>query len=70
MKDIDMLFVVDGSGSIGDGNFEKIKQFLANVADTLSSNSRVAVVQFDSSAVTEISFGDKHNKTDLKGMLG
>lgn len=68
MKDVDMLFVVDSSGSIGYENFQKIKQFLVDIADTLSNNSRIAVLRFSNAADTVISFGDYKNKNDWKGM--
>lgn len=70
MKDVDMLFVIDSSGSIKSHNFEKIKRFLVDMVDMITSNSRVAVVRFDHNPVTMISFGDHSNKNVLKGMTG
>lgn len=70
MHDVDMVFVIDSSTSVGSGNFEKMKRFLVDVTERLSKDSRVAVVRFSDAAETVISFGDHNNKEDLKGAFG
>ena len=48
-----MVFVIDTSGSIGDENFELIRQFTANVTTELineSPSSAVGVILFNNSA--------------------
>ena len=50
---LDMVFVLDASGSIGSSNFERMKQTLVDIVSELSigpDTTRVAVVVFSSSA--------------------
>ena len=49
---IDLVFVVDESGSIGETHFQLFREFIENVSSVLNfgqSNSRVAVITFDDS---------------------
>lgn len=49
---IDLVFVVDESGSIGETHFQLFREFIENVSSVLNfgeSNSRVAVISFDNS---------------------
>ena len=55
-QSVDLLLVVDGSGSIGSGNFTLVKKFMATlVSDIPVKGRRVAVVQF-STPRTEFDF--------------
>lgn len=57
-KIVDLLFVLDGSGSISEKTFEKQKSFIISIINrlTISDNStRVAVIQFSDEAKVEIS---------------
>ncbi|XP_066294756.1 IgGFc-binding protein-like [Branchiostoma lanceolatum] len=57
----DLFFVLDGSGSVGDDNFEKIQQFVVDVvgAFTISlTDTRVGVVQYSSSSDLACNLGD------------
>lgn len=49
---VDLVFVVDESGSIGSAHFQLFREFIENVSSVLNfgqSNSRVAVISFDES---------------------
>ena len=49
---IDLVFVVDESGSIGETHFQLFREFIENVSSVLNfgqSNSRVAIISFDNS---------------------
>jgi len=49
---IDLVFVVDESGSIGEMNFQLFREFIENVSSVINfgqSNSRAAIISFDSS---------------------
>lgn len=49
---IDLVFVVDESGSIGEMHFQLFREFIENVSSVLNfgqSNSRVAIISFDDS---------------------
>lgn len=47
---LDMVFVMDASGSIGADNFESMKTYVANVIRGLNENVRVGIVRYSSSA--------------------
>ena len=47
---LDMVFVMDASGSIGANNFESMKTYVANVTRGLNENVRVGIVRYSSSA--------------------
>merc|ERR1711953_351533 len=54
---LDLVFVVDGSGSVGTDGFDLSKQFVGEVADrfTISpSDTRIGIVQFSSSPQEEL----------------
>ncbi len=62
----DLMFVVDGSGSIGAGNFERMKDFLKLIVDSVDvarGKTRVGLVQFSNRPVTEFSL-NQHNNID------
>ena len=49
---IDLIFVVDESGSIGEPSFQLFREFIENVSSVINfgqSNSRVAIISFDDS---------------------
>lgn len=59
--DADIVFLVDSSGSVGEENFEKEKDFVNNVAHSLNlapSRSRVAVILYSSYARLPIGLSD------------
>ena len=56
IPDVDLVFVIDTSGSIGVSRFQLIREFVANIATGLirsSQTSAVAVILFGSSAQIE-----------------
>ncbi|XP_076827632.1 collagen alpha-6(VI) chain isoform X2 [Brachyhypopomus gauderio] len=68
----DIVFLVDGSSSIGDDNFLKVKQFLHTFImglDLRPNKVRVGVVQFSNDPHTEILIGDYTDKNDLQVKL-
>lgn len=57
MSSTDILFIVDGSSSVGRDNFETVKKFIVKlIEDIPSSGRRVAMVQFSKIAETEFLF--------------
>ncbi|XP_051948609.1 collagen alpha-1(XIV) chain [Xyrauchen texanus] len=65
----DLVFVVDGSWSIGDANFQKIIRFLYNTAGALDrigpDGTQVAIAQFSDDARTEFKLSSYDNKENL-----
>lgn len=72
MKPVDLVFVVDESGSIGRSNFLRIKNFLSDLVDQLTISStafRVGLVKFDKAANTEFQLDRYSQKYDIKVMI-
>lgn len=68
-KAIDLAFILDGSGSIGQTTFESQKAFVNMIIDRLSigwNSTRVATVQFSDEPVLEFGFDTHVNATSLK----
>ena len=66
--DLDIVYVMDGSGSIGATNFDLAKEFVARTIETFDIGeykSRVGVAQFSGSPRTEIGIGQIPDKEDL-----
>jgi len=66
---LDMAFLIDASGSIGRGDYETSKEFVADVLDafTIDTNAvRVAVTTFSSKVVTYVYFNDTRNRATLQ----
>merc|ERR1712117_122364 len=69
---LDLVFVVDGSGSVGSEGFELSKQFVGEVADrfTISaSDTRVGIVQFSSSPQEELSLSQGEDIANIHNAL-
>merc|ERR1711879_639851 len=69
---VDLVFVVDGSGSVGANGFELSKQFVGEVADrfTISaSDTRVGIVQFSSSPQEELSLSQGEDIANIHNAL-
>merc|ERR1712117_725853 len=69
---LDLVFAVDGSGSVGADGFELSKQFVGEVADrfTISaSDTRVGIVQFSSSPQEELSLSQGEDIANIHNAL-
>jgi len=58
---IDLVFVLDGSGSVGKVNFAKSKYFLKRVVARLGADSRVATVQYSTAPALEFPFTSNYD---------
>ena len=62
----DVVFVLDGSASIGDDDFQEVKSFVHNFSANLSIGmSRVGVITFSTEAVVHIPLNNALNKSTL-----
>ncbi|XP_051503412.1 vitrin-like isoform X9 [Myxocyprinus asiaticus] len=64
----DIAFVIDGSSSVGTGNFRTVLQFVANVTrefEISDTDTRVGMVQYTYEQRLEFAFGQHNNKADL-----
>lgn len=65
----DIVFVLDGSGSIGSTNFASVRQFARNVVGYFDVNQqkvRIGLIEFSSSASTEFSLTTYDSTTDVQ----
>lgn len=72
MKAVDLVFVVDESGSIGSSNFLRIKNFLSDLVDQLTiSNTafHVGLVKFSKTAKTEFELERYSQKYYIKSAI-
>ena len=68
VNQVDLVFVLDGSGSVGQENFERTKSFVANVSDAFeigADQTRVGVIKYSSSATVEFHLNAYTSKTLL-----
>ncbi|XP_069001129.1 vitrin isoform X3 [Embiotoca jacksoni] len=64
----DIAFVIDGSSSVGTGNFRTVLQFVANVTrefEISDTDTRVGAVQYTYEQRLEFAFGQHNNKGEL-----
>ncbi|XP_053292785.1 vitrin isoform X6 [Pleuronectes platessa] len=64
----DIAFVIDGSSSVGTGNFRTVLQFVANVTQEFEisdTDTRVGAVQYTYEQRLEFAFGQYNNKGEL-----
>ncbi|KAJ8412772.1 hypothetical protein AAFF_G00117230 [Aldrovandia affinis] len=64
----DIAFVIDGSSSVGTGNFRTVLQFVANITrefEISDTDTRVGAVQYTYEQRLEFAFGQHDNKADL-----
>ena len=64
----DVLFVIDGSGSVKPANFDKLRVFLKAIVDGFDNQTNVALIQFSSRQLTKVEFNldTYNNKEDIK----
>ncbi|XP_022080067.1 von Willebrand factor A domain-containing protein 2-like [Acanthaster planci] len=73
VKQIDLVFVLDNSGSVKSENFEKTKNFVSHVVDAFdigADRTRVGVIQYSSSVTIEFHLNTYSNKTLLQQAIG
>ncbi|XP_069112948.1 uncharacterized protein [Argopecten irradians] len=71
-REVDIAFIIDGSGSIGSEDFNLIRQFLIKFLDYNAINTgsvKVAVVSFSSYAQVEFYFNTYDNKEDIQRVI-
>ncbi|XP_051936754.1 vitrin isoform X10 [Hippocampus zosterae] len=64
----DIAFVIDGSSSVGTGNFRTVLQFVANITrefEISDTDTRVGAVQYTYEQRLEFAFGQHNSKAEL-----
>ncbi|KAF0880515.1 VITRN protein, partial [Crocuta crocuta] len=68
LNSADIGFVIDGSSSVGTGNFRTVLQFVANLSkefEISDIDTRVGAVQYTYEQRLEFGFDDYHTKSDI-----
>ena len=64
---LDLIFLLDSSGSVGEDNYVKEKEFIKIVASRyeLGTTSQAAVIRFSSEATNEVPLGSKNTSSSF-----
>lgn len=70
---VDLAFILDSSGSVGNYNFQQVKNFVKNVVDFFnigSSGTHVAVVTYSTYTKLEFNLKAHYTKSSIKYAVG
>ncbi|XP_029958686.1 matrilin-2-like [Salarias fasciatus] len=66
---MDLVFIIDGSKSLGPANFERVKQFVSGIVDSLDiskAGTHVGLLQYSTKVRSEFSLGKYTTAQDIK----
>ena len=67
-RGIDLIFILDSSGSVGASNFQNVRDFVANLVSQLEigpDSTRVGLINFASSATVQFSLNTHQDSSSL-----